>query len=421
MAGAIRRPVTLRPPDWAIDPDALAAAITRRRRACCCSTRRTTRPARCSRARSCELIADACLEHDLIAITDEVYEHLVYDGEHVPLATLPGMAERTLTISSLGKTFSVTGWKTGWAVGPRGARRRGAHGQAVPDVRRRDPVPARGRGRARARRRGLRGARARAARQARPPVRRASRRPGWRCCDPPARTSPTSTASATASRSAASSSSAPASWRSRRASSTTTRRRGARSCASRSASASRVIDEAAAAARLGRLSRRRRGTPAPARSCRRAAARARTPPARARSASRRSPTPPSSPRQRLVQAPLAEAVVLPHRVDHAVRVEHEQVARLEHDRRRRPALAVERARDRARRRRPAAPSRPRTSSGGGWPALAIVTTAVPSLALAQLGADDRAQRQPVLAAQRVVEARDGGADVARQLGRGAQR
>jgi N-succinyldiaminopimelate aminotransferase len=66
-----------------------------------------------------ELIAAACAEHDLIAVTDEVYEHLVYDGRHVPLATLPGMAERTLTISSLGKTFSVTGWKTGWAVGPR--------------------------------------------------------------------------------------------------------------------------------------------------------------------------------------------------------------------------------------------------------------------------------------------------------------
>ena len=58
------------------------------------------------------------MEHDLIAVSDEVYEHLVFDGEHVPLATLPGMAERTLTISSLGKTFSVTGWKTGWASGP---------------------------------------------------------------------------------------------------------------------------------------------------------------------------------------------------------------------------------------------------------------------------------------------------------------
>ena len=59
------------------------------------------------------------IEHDLIAITDEVYEHLVFDGlEHIPLATLPGMAERTLSISSLGKTFSVTGWKVGWATGP---------------------------------------------------------------------------------------------------------------------------------------------------------------------------------------------------------------------------------------------------------------------------------------------------------------
>ena len=58
------------------------------------------------------------MEHDLVAISDEVYEHLVFDGEHVPLATLPGMAERTLTVSSIGKTFSVTGWKTGWACGP---------------------------------------------------------------------------------------------------------------------------------------------------------------------------------------------------------------------------------------------------------------------------------------------------------------
>jgi N-succinyldiaminopimelate aminotransferase len=61
-------------------------------------------------------IADLCREHDLIAVTDEVYEHLVFDGEHIPLATL--MPERTLTISSIGKTFSVTGWKTGWATGP---------------------------------------------------------------------------------------------------------------------------------------------------------------------------------------------------------------------------------------------------------------------------------------------------------------
>ncbi len=64
------------------------------------------------------LIAGACVEHDLICVTDEVYEHLVYDGEHIPIATLPGMASRTLTISSVGKSFSVTGWKIGWCSGP---------------------------------------------------------------------------------------------------------------------------------------------------------------------------------------------------------------------------------------------------------------------------------------------------------------
>jgi N-succinyldiaminopimelate aminotransferase len=63
-------------------------------------------------------LADVCCEHDLLAVTDEVYEHLVYDGEHVPLASLPGMRDRTVTISSAGKTFSVTGWKIGWACAP---------------------------------------------------------------------------------------------------------------------------------------------------------------------------------------------------------------------------------------------------------------------------------------------------------------
>ena len=64
-------------------------------------------------------VADLAVEHDLVVVTDEVYEHLLYDGRvHVPLATLPGMAERTVTISSAGKTFSFTGWKVGWATGP---------------------------------------------------------------------------------------------------------------------------------------------------------------------------------------------------------------------------------------------------------------------------------------------------------------
>ena len=85
----------------------------------------------------------------MLAITDEVYEHLVFDGrEHVPLSTLPGMAERTVTISSSGKTFSFTGWKIGWATGPRRARRGGPDGQAVPHLRQRRAVPARDRARA---------------------------------------------------------------------------------------------------------------------------------------------------------------------------------------------------------------------------------------------------------------------------------
>ncbi|MGH2969662.1 MAG: aminotransferase class I/II-fold pyridoxal phosphate-dependent enzyme, partial [Solirubrobacteraceae bacterium] len=117
IAGAVRRPVTLRPPGWELDPDALAAAISPRARVLLLNTPHNPTGKVFSRA-ELELVAGACVEHDLVAITDEVYEHLVFDGEHVPLATLPGMAERTLTVSSLGKTFSVTGWKTGWACGP---------------------------------------------------------------------------------------------------------------------------------------------------------------------------------------------------------------------------------------------------------------------------------------------------------------
>ncbi len=84
------------------------------------------------------------IDHDLLVITDEVYEHLVFDGEHVPISTLPGMAERTLTIGSAGKTFSVTGWKIGWASGPAELVERGPDGQAVPHLRQRGPVPAGG-------------------------------------------------------------------------------------------------------------------------------------------------------------------------------------------------------------------------------------------------------------------------------------
>jgi N-succinyldiaminopimelate aminotransferase len=119
MAGATRKLVTLRPPDYAIDPDELAAAFTPRTRAVLVNSPHNPTGKVFTRA-ELELIAAHCRDRDVLAITDEVYEHLVFDGrEHVPLTTLPGMAERTVTISSSGKTFSFTGWKIGWATGPR--------------------------------------------------------------------------------------------------------------------------------------------------------------------------------------------------------------------------------------------------------------------------------------------------------------
>ena len=117
LAGARLVGVPLTPPDWRFDPEQLAAAITPRTRVLLLNSPHNPTGRVLDRA-ELEQIAAACVEHDLIAISDEVYEHLVFEGEHVPLATLPGMAERTLTVSSIGKTFSVTGWKTGWACGP---------------------------------------------------------------------------------------------------------------------------------------------------------------------------------------------------------------------------------------------------------------------------------------------------------------
>ncbi|MDZ4826285.1 MAG: pyridoxal phosphate-dependent aminotransferase [Actinomycetota bacterium] len=113
MAGAQRRVVTLRTPDYAFDPDELRAAVTDRTKLVLLNSPHNPTGKVFSRD-ELQLVADLCIEHDLIAVTDEVYEHLVYDGEHVPIATLSGMRDRTVTISSGGKTFSFTGWKVGW-------------------------------------------------------------------------------------------------------------------------------------------------------------------------------------------------------------------------------------------------------------------------------------------------------------------
>src|ERR1700722_11923873 len=116
MAGGTRVPVTLRPPAFRPDLAALAAAVTPRTRAILLNSPHNPTGAVFTRE-ELTAIARIAVERDLLVVTDEVYEHLVYTGEHVPLATLPGMPERTVSISSGGKTFSFTGWKIGWVTG----------------------------------------------------------------------------------------------------------------------------------------------------------------------------------------------------------------------------------------------------------------------------------------------------------------
>ena len=113
MAGGVRVPVTLRPPDFRPDPDELAQAVTERTRLILLNTPHNPTG---SVFTSGELaaIANLAVERDLLVVSDEVYEHLVFDGEHLPIAGFPGMRERTVSVSSAGKTFSFTGWKIGW-------------------------------------------------------------------------------------------------------------------------------------------------------------------------------------------------------------------------------------------------------------------------------------------------------------------
>lgn len=118
MAGGVIRPVTLRPPHYTVDVDAVRAAITPRTRLLLLNTPHNPTGAVVG-PDELKALADLAIEYDLLVVSDEVYEHLTFDGRrHTPIATLPGMADRTLTISSGGKTFDTTGWKIGWCVGP---------------------------------------------------------------------------------------------------------------------------------------------------------------------------------------------------------------------------------------------------------------------------------------------------------------
>ncbi|WP_214412907.1 pyridoxal phosphate-dependent aminotransferase [Sphaerisporangium fuscum] len=120
LAGAVRRPVALRPAEgrFTFDPAELRAAVGPRTRAILVNSPHNP-TGTVFTPEELSAIAAVCQEHDLVAISDEVYEHLTYDGvEHLPIAALPGMRERTVMISSVGKSFSVTGWKTGWICAP---------------------------------------------------------------------------------------------------------------------------------------------------------------------------------------------------------------------------------------------------------------------------------------------------------------
>jgi aspartate/methionine/tyrosine aminotransferase len=118
LCGAVPRFVPLRPPDWTFDPEELRRAFTPRTKAIVLNSPNNPTGKVFTRA-ELETIAALCREHDALALTDEIYEHIVYDGAvHIPIATLPGMRERSVLVNSMSKTYSVTGWRVGWVIAP---------------------------------------------------------------------------------------------------------------------------------------------------------------------------------------------------------------------------------------------------------------------------------------------------------------
>ena len=117
LSGAVPKYVTLHEPDWSIDQAELRAAFGRRTRGLVLNSPHNP-TGKVFRRDELELIAELCQKHDVVVFTDDIYEHIVYRGEHIPMASLPGMAERTIAVNSLSKTYSVTGWRVGWVIAP---------------------------------------------------------------------------------------------------------------------------------------------------------------------------------------------------------------------------------------------------------------------------------------------------------------
>jgi len=116
LCGATQKLVSLRPPDWTFDPDELRRAFTSRTKAIIVNSPNNPTGKVFSRE-ELEVIAGLCQEFDALAITDEIYEHILYDGaRHIPMMQLPGMRDRTVLVNSLSKTYSVTGWRVGWVL-----------------------------------------------------------------------------------------------------------------------------------------------------------------------------------------------------------------------------------------------------------------------------------------------------------------
>jgi aspartate/methionine/tyrosine aminotransferase len=115
LSGAVPRYVTLHEPDWRIDPDELRSAFNARTRGIVVNSPHNP-TGKVFDITELELIAELCQKWDVVAFTDEIYEHIKYAGEHIPLATIPGMAERTVAVNALSKTYSVTGWRVGWVI-----------------------------------------------------------------------------------------------------------------------------------------------------------------------------------------------------------------------------------------------------------------------------------------------------------------
>ena len=117
LAGATEKPVLLQGPDWWFDRDAFTAALSGHTRAILLNSPHNP-TGKVFTPDELAWIAERAIEHDIVVISDDVYQHMVFDGEHLPIAALPGMRERTISIGSAGKSFSFTGWKIGWVTAP---------------------------------------------------------------------------------------------------------------------------------------------------------------------------------------------------------------------------------------------------------------------------------------------------------------